>query len=91
MTLPLLITELRKQAGLSKPDLKERLGVEMPTIHSWETTEEYHRAPSPRYLQMLLDLADATDEQRTEAWRLLAEADKAHAEKRARRNAEGAA
>lgn len=79
MTIHTHLKEMCRRHPISR--LIASLGIARPTIHSWMTSGVSARLPSPRHLQALLDVVDATPEQRAEAWRLLAEAD----EERARR------
>jgi transcriptional regulator with XRE-family HTH domain len=64
-----LLTNLRKRSGLAMPAVIDRLGVPRSTAYVWETTSS---RPAPEHLQPLLDLYDATPEERLEAWRLRA-------------------
>lgn len=62
-------------------DIALKIGVARCTLNSWCTNGTSARQPEPRHLQALLDEVKATADQRAEAWRLLAAADKERAER----------
>lgn len=64
-----LLSDLRRRSGLPMAGVIERLGVPRSTAYSWEAPGA---RPHPEHLQRLLDLYDATDAERLEAWRLRA-------------------
>lgn len=65
------LSGLRVRAGLSMAQVIERLSVPKSTAYWFEGDGSIGR-PSPEHLQALLDLYQATDEERLEAWRLRA-------------------
>ena len=66
-TLGAALAALRKRAGLSMAEVIERLSMPRSTAY-WH--ESASGRPSPEHLQALLDLYQATDDERLEAWRL---------------------
>ena len=64
------LAALRQRSGLSVSEVCERLGVAKPTAYQWE--KPYNGGPGIEHLQALLDLYQATDDERLEAWRLRA-------------------
>lgn len=58
---------LRGAAGLTIRDVREALEVPKATAYAWETRGA---RPEPEQLQRLLDLFNASDEDRLTAWRL---------------------
>lgn len=63
------LTTLREARGLTVPDIVARLDVPRATAYSWERADG---RPEPENLQRFLDLVEATDDERLEAWRLRA-------------------
>lgn len=68
------LAALRERSKLSKPEIMAALGVSRPTVDSWENPGAGNRAPSPAHFQALLDLYDASPEERLRAWELRASA-----------------
>ena len=64
-----LLSRLRQRRGLTIPDVVERLGVPRSTAYQWEWASS---RPEPENLQRLLDLYEATPDERLEAWELRA-------------------
>ena len=60
----------------------EKVGVAKSTLHSWLTQGSSARLPEPRHLEDLLDLVEASAEERAQAWSGLAEADRERAKHR---------
>lgn len=61
---------LRTLRGSRKvPDVARTLGVVRSAVHLWEAST---RMPSAVHLQALLDLYEASDDQRLRAWELRA-------------------
>ncbi len=59
----------------SAEEVAATLGVNRSTIYLWESTKDspdLRRLPRPHLLQQLLDLYQATPEQRAQAWELRA-------------------
>ena len=71
------LTTLRTSRGLSVPDVVERLGIPRSTAYAWEQPQS---RPEPENLQALLNLYEATDEERLRAWELRAAGSAASAE-----------
>ena len=72
----MLQTHLRTLlAEQSVGKVAKTLKVARVTVQSWLTTGSSRRCPSPRHLQALLDLVEATPDERANAWALLAQAD----------------
>lgn len=63
------LSRLRQRRGLTIPDVVDRLGVPRSTAYQWEWQSS---RPEPENLQRLLDLYEATDAERLEAWELRA-------------------
>lgn len=57
---------LREKHGQTVPEVAEALGLARATVYSWETGA---RLPAPEQLGRFLDLMDATDGDRLDAWR----------------------
>ena len=57
----------RLRGGRPVDTVSERVGVVRSTVYLWEADD---RRPEPEHLQALLDLYEATDDERLEAWRL---------------------
>lgn len=69
MLLGDLLARLRQRRGMTMPEVVEALGIPRSTGYSWEGP---HSRPEPENLQRLLDLYEATDEERLQAWDLRA-------------------
>ncbi len=65
------LARLRQQRGMSVPEVVEALGIPRSTGYAWEGP---HSRPEPENLQRLLDLYEATDAERLQAWDLRARA-----------------
>ncbi len=65
--LPEHLKALRIAAGKTVRDVREALGVPKATAYAWESEGA---RPEPEQLQRLLDLFEASDEDRLTAWRL---------------------
>lgn len=82
-----LSSHLRKLLGNhAVVTIAEKIGVAKCTLYSWFNNGSSVRLPEPRHLQALLDEVKATKEERAEAWRLLAEADRERAKHRPNSN-----
>lgn len=68
MQLGVLLRQLRGARRVQ--DVARDLGVVRSAVYLWESTTTARRLPSATSLQQLLDLYEATDEQRLLAWRL---------------------
>ena len=60
MGIGLRIKELRKRAGLTQPELAEKLGVHETTIRRWE--QEKDRGPDGKMVTVLASVLNTTSE-----------------------------
>lgn len=73
MSLGSLLRELRGDRRVS--DVARSVGVVRSLVYLWESTTSSRRLPSATKLQHLLDLYEATDEQRLKVWAARAQVD----------------
>ena len=60
MGIGVRIKQLRKQAGMTQPELAERIGVHETTIRRWE--QERDKGPDVRTVNLLADALNTTPE-----------------------------
>lgn len=71
-SLPVILRELRTKQALSVPEQAQLLGRAESLVYAWESPAGFQRAPTPRDLQSILDMVNATNKLRAEALAALA-------------------
>ena len=71
-SLPVILRIQRTKLALSVPELAQHLGRTESLVYAWESPQGFQRAPSPRDLQLLLDMTGASNKLRAEALAALA-------------------